>query len=327
MATEPVRLLCWVLVLGAAPCVHAAAAWKPTQNVEIIVPAAAGGASDRTGRLVQRTLRGTKLVDRPIAVVNKPVGGHTIGLNYLNQRPGDGNSLMVVNISLLTDRITGKTTVTHKEVTPLAVLYGDYTTLSVSVSSSVKTCADLIERLKQDPSALSIALAGSLGNANHLGVTLLAKTAGIDIKKLKIVVHKFSAEAMTALLGGHVDVVAAPALLASRYIQGGKLRVLGVSSPQRLGNPLAEVPTFRELGYDAVFSNWRSLIGPKGLGAAQLTYWDGALMRMVQADEWKKEVEKNLSQPIDLFSADSAKFFDEQYNQLSSLLTEIGLAK
>jgi putative tricarboxylic transport membrane protein len=200
---------CWLLLLGLGlPTLAAAPAWKPAQNIEIVVPAAAGGANDLTGRLTQRTLQESKLVDYPIAVVNKPGGGHTIGLNYLNQRAGDGHFLMVETIDLLTNRITGKTSVTHKEITPIAVLYGDYITLSVNAGSALKTCADFLARLKQDPSSLSIALSSSLGNANHLGVALLAKKAGVDIKRMKIVVYNSGAETIAALLGGHVDAVA-----------------------------------------------------------------------------------------------------------------------
>jgi putative tricarboxylic transport membrane protein len=314
-------------LIGRLPVANGQPAWKPTQNVEIIAPAAAGGANDQTARLVHRLLQDTQWVPQPMSVINKPGGGHSIGLAYLNRRPGDAHSLMVETSTMLVNELTGKLNVSHTDITPIAVLYKDYITISVRADSPLKTGRDFIARLKSDPATLSIALSSALANSNHLAAALIAKSSGADVRKMKIVVFNSGAETMTALLGGHVDAVAGPAVLAARLAPEGKIRVLGVTAPQRLGAALAQVPTFNEQGAPAVMANWRSVIGPKGMSAAQIAYWDQALAKIVQADDYKKEVERNLADPEYLGAAAARKYWDAQYAELKVLLNELGLSK
>jgi len=262
-----------------------------------------------------------------MSVVNKPGGGHSIGLAYLNRRPGDAHNLMVETSTMLVNELTGKLNVRHTDITPIAVLFKDYITISVRADSPLKTGRDFIARLKSDPGTLSIALSSALANSNHLAAALIAKSAGADVRKMKIVVFNSGAETMTALLGGHVDAIAGPAVLAARHAPEGKIRVLGVTAPQRLGAVLAQVPTFNEQGTPAVMANWRSVIGPKGLTAAQIAYWDQALAKIVQSDEYKTEVERNLADPEYLGAAAARKYWDAQYAELKSLLSELGLSK
>ena len=322
------RLLALALCLqGSVYNACAQTAWKPAQNVEVIVPAAAGGANDQTGRLVQRLLQDSRVVPQLISVVNKPGGGHSIGLAYLNRKPGDGHNLMVETGTMLVNELTGKLSVRHTDITPLAVLYKDYITITVRADSPLKTGKDFIARLKSDPATLSIALSSALANANHLGAAMLGKQGGADVRKMKIVVFNSGAETMSALLGGHVDVVAGPAVMAARHMPDGKVRVLGVTAPRRLSGVLAQAPTFNELGTPVVMSNWRSVIGPKGLTPAQIAYWDQALAKIVLSDDYRKEVERNLADPEYLGAAAARKFWDAQYEELKVLLVELGLTR
>ena len=319
-----------VVALAAGFSVAAAAqsgSWRPTQNVEIVVPAAAGGANDLTGRLVQRVMQDAKLVPMPVTVVNRPGGGHSIGLTYLNQRAGDGHYLMIETGTMLVNEITGKLNVRHADITPIAVLYRDFVGITVRADSPIRTGRDLVERLKKDPGSVSIALSSALANANHLAAAMVAKSGGADVKKLKIVVFNSGSETMTALLGGHVDAVAGPANLAARHLPEGKIRVIGLAAPQRLGGVLSQVPTFGEQGMPGVLANWRSVIGPKNMTPAQVAYWDQVFAKVVQSDEYKKEVERNLADPIYLGSRDAKKFWDQEYAELKGLLSDLGLSK
>jgi len=321
------RVVAIVLAGFAAQANAQSGSWSPTQNVEIIVPAAAGGANDLTGRLLQRIMQEGKLVPRAVNVVNKPGGGHSIGLTYLNQRAGDGHYLMVETGTMLVNEITGKLNVRHADITPIAVLYRDFVGITVRADSPLRTGRDFVERLKKDPGSLSIALSSALGNANHLAAAMIARNGGVDVKKLRIVVFNSGSETMTALLGGHVDVVAGPANLAARHLPEGRIRVLGVAAPQRLGGVLAQVPTFTEQGTPGVLANWRSVIGPKNMSPAQVAYWDQVLAKVVQSDDYKKEVERNLADPIYLGSRDARRFWDQEYSELKGLLSELNLIK
>ena len=174
---------------------------------------------------------------------------------------------------------------------------------------------------------MSIALAAARGNAYHIASALLAKSLGADIKKLKIVVFNSSGEAMAALLGGHVDVLSATPGGFLPMVEAGKVRVLGLASPARLGGALAKVPTLKEQGMNVVFDIARSVVGPRAMNPAQLVYWDGVFRKMVQTPQWKEAVAKNQWESDYKNSADTTKALKEEYEILKDVLTELGMAK
>jgi putative tricarboxylic transport membrane protein len=323
------RFAATLAVFAGAACAHAAqpAAWKPEQNIEIIVGTAAGSGSDATARLVQKLLQERKLIERPAVVVNKVGGGGALAASYVTQHASSGHHLFVTSPTMLTNNITGKSQVNWTDVTPLAQIGTEYVVFSVRADSAIKTGKDLLAKLKQDPSGITFALANALGNHNHLAVGQIADAAGADTKKLKVVVFQSSTETTTALLGGHVDVVASPASNVIPHAQGGKLRIIAASSEQRLSGPLASVPTWTEQGVKVVSSNWRSVVGPKGMTDAQVRYWDGVFAKMVEQDEWKKDVEAKYFENTYLNGADTRKLMESQHAELTKVLRALGLAK
>lgn len=309
-------------------CCHAAVpTWKPDQHVEIVVATSPGSGSDMMARLLERLLREENLLATPALVVNKPGGGGTIALNYLNQHAGSGNYVMVSSPSLITSYITGISTVNYTEVTPLAQMGADYVGFTVRAESRMKIGRDLIERFKADAGSVSVALANSLGNHNHIATAILAKAAGGNIKRLKVVVFNGSGEAVAALLGGHVDVVANPVAAMLQLFQAGKVRILGVSSEHRLGGALSGIPTWKEMGIPAVSANWRTVIGPKGMSDEQIRFWNDAFSKIVKTSVWKRDLDANLLGDTYLDSQQTKKFMDMQYAELRSVLGELGLAK
>ena len=316
-----------VLSLLAFPAMAASPAWQPERNVELIIPTAAGSGSDRTGRLIQSLMQDKNLVDRAVTVVNKPGGGGTIGLVYLTQQSDVGHHFLVTSPTLLTNHILGKTTVTYRDLTPMAVIGADFVAFSVRADSPIKTGADLVDRLKQDAASVNFALANALGNHNHIAIAEVARTVGADIKSLKVVVFNSSGQVATSLLGGHVDVIASPASQVRQHAKSGKVRVIAVASEQRLAGALASVPTWKEQGVPAVSANWRNVVGTKGMSDAQIAYWDNVFSRLVQQPEWKKAADRTLTANIYLNSAETRKQLDQLYEQLSVTLRALGLAK
>ena len=320
-------ILIAALVLAAlATCAHAQA-WRPQRPVEMVVPTSPGGSIDATARLIQSVAQAGRLVEVPIVILNKGGGAGGIALNYVDQRAGDGHCLLVSTMSLMTNHIQGRSKVTYTDYTPLATLFSEYMTLVVRPGSPLKSGRDIQEKLKRDPQSLSIGVGVALGAANHLTVALLAKAMGLDIKKLKTVVFQSNGEAQTALLGGHVDFSALSVAAALRAYQDGSMRILGVTSEKRGEGALATIPTWKEQGYDVVFSNTRLLFGPKGMSAAQAAYWDGVLGQVVQTKEWKSEAEKDHAVSDYLDSKHAPQRMAAIYNQLKGALIDAGLAK
>lgn len=313
-------------LLVAAMSVHAQA-WQPDRNVEIVINTAPGSGQDSTGRLIQKILQDRKAVPTSITVVNKPGGGGAIAYGYLQSHAANGHFVSIASKSLLTNHISGRSQVTYSDLTPMAILFDEYITVAVKADSPIKSGREIIERLKKDPGALSFGVATSLGNPNHQGIAKALKVSGIDLKKTKTPVFQSGGQAITALLGGHVDAVPGSVGLMRKHLEAGTIRIVAVAAPQRVGGLFANVPTWKEQGADAVVSNWRGLIGPPGMTTAQLAYWDNALKQLSQTDAWKKELADNNWDNEYKTSAETKKYMDAEYAELKAFLMELELVK
>jgi len=215
----------------------------------------------------------------------------------------------------------------HKDFTPVVLLSDEYIGFLVKEDSPLKTGKDLLDVFRTAPDSLPIGIATSAGNTNHIAAAMVAHAAGADVKKLKVVIFGSGGEAMTALLGGHVGLVATPAANSLVHVQAGRMRVLAIAAPQRFEGPLAAVPTWKDQGADVVVANWRPVIGPKGLTAPQVAFWEAAFAKLAQTAEWKSEVARDGSISHFMGSRELASYFDAQYAQFKSALTDLGLAR
>jgi putative tricarboxylic transport membrane protein len=304
----------------------AAQEWKPTKPVEIVATNAPGGGSDRIGRMMIKIISEKKLMPAQVNLVNKPGGGSAVAYNYINQYPANGHFVVMGSRSFLTNHIAGHGP-NPNDFTPVVYLFDEYIAVTVKPVSPIKTGKDLLNFMKRDPTTISFGIATSLGAPNHSGVAAPFKAAGIDIKKMKNVIFPSGGAASTAMMGGHVDVVPISVGFASSLLRNGQARLLAVTSPQRLPGILKDVPTWKEQGADAVVSQWRVLIGPKNMTPEQLAYWENTMKRMMEADEWKNEMEQNFWQANFQGSAATRKFLAKDFDDAKAFLTELGLAK
>ena len=213
------------------------------------------------------------------------------------------------------------------DFTPIASLFNDYVVFAVNADSPIKTGKDLVDRLKSNPRSISVGFATSLGSHNHIAAGLLMKTAGGNARELKSVAFKGSAEAVTALLGGHLELVTTAGGNVAAHVQTGKLRVVAVSADKRLSGVFANVPTWKEQGVNLVYGGWRSIMGPKGLTTAQVAFWESALRKAAQSNEWKAELQRNYWSDDFVTSAQFRKDLDKDYADMKAVLVELGLAR
>jgi putative tricarboxylic transport membrane protein len=318
---------CATIAAGMMHDAHAQSAWKPERNVEIISGTAAGGAVDRANRTVQRIWQENKIVEVPMTVLNKPGGGNTIAWHYINSQPGDAHKVSIAPYTLLTNRIVGTSPMTWSDFTPVSLLFNEYITLAVRADSPIKNANDLIERLKKDPQSLSIAVASTMGNHIHVGAAKPLKAAGVDIRRLRVVAFKSSGESITQLLGGHVDIVSSTTPNVIGQLEGGKIRVIAISSAKRMAGAMAKVPTWSEQGVNMVFTAAQGAIAPRGITPPQIAFWEDAFRKLAQTPEWQKELATNYWESNYLGARDTARFYETQYNEMRDILTELGLAR
>lgn len=304
-----------------------AQSWKPSRNVELVAASAAGGGSDNLARLVQKILQEQKIIDVPMTIINKPASGGVVAWMGLNQNPMEGHHLSISTANLITNHITGRTPMHYTDVTSVAQLFSESAAVAVRADSPIRSGRELAAMLKTDAGAVSAAIGTSLGNTGHIALALITQTAGGDPKKIKAVVFQSVSQGVTALIGGHVDVVATAASNLAVHHGAGRIRIIGLTAPRRYTGALAAVPTWREQGVAVEVDNLRGVIGPKAMSAAQIAYWEGVFAQMVATTEWKAHLEKNQWSDTFAGAAASRKILDDQHSEMRAGLAALGMAK
>ena len=304
-----------------------AQAWRPARHIEFVSGSAAGSASDGVLRTVERMLQEKKLVEVTSSVTNRPGGGGTIAWTFVNQQPADGHHMTLIIGNLISNYITGRSTLNYTDLACAAQLFSEYTAVAVRSDSPVRDARDLMARLKADSAALSAAVGTAFGGSGHIALALAAKDAGGSPKSLKAVVFPGFSQGLAAVYGGHVDLVANPHSSFLAPLKEGRLRVLAIAAPQRLPGDFAAVPTWKELGVDAEIEAFRAIAGPKGLPGAQLAFWESALRKMAETEEWRLMLEKRAW--VSRFAGPDGcqRGLKRQYDQMRAGLLELGLAK
>lgn len=301
--------------------------WSPSRNVEIVVGSAPGGSNDKTARSVEKAIVEAKLIPTSLTVVNRPGGGSTIAFAYVRQKKADPHTLLIGTTALLSNHIVGTSTISYDDFTPVASLFNDYVVFAVNANSPIKTGKDLIAKLKENPQSVSIGFATTLGSHNHIAAGLLAKSIGVNARQLKAIAFKGSAEAITQVMGGHIDLVTTAAGNVANHVAEGRLRVIGVSSPKRFPGALATVPTWKEQGANLVYGGWRAIMAPREITPQQVAYWEGVMRKVTETKEWKEDLERNYWADDFLGSAQFRKELAKNYTDMKSVLVDIGLAK
>jgi len=318
------------VILGAAPWPGGllGADWKPDKSLNLVVAATPGGGYDNLSRPMQRILQEQKLVDPAVVLVHKPGAGGAIGWSYLNQRPNDGHTIAIISGTILGANIMGQSQLKYTDFTTLPLMFNEYIGFHVKADSPIRDGRDLVERLKKDPASLSMSPGTSIGTLPHVAFALVLKKAGFthDMRKMKVVAFNSTGESAVAVAGGHIDIVVTRPSNVAELVKAGRLRTLAVSAPARMPS-IPNVPTWKELGVDAVYGNWFGTIGPRGMTAQQIAWWDETLARLTRHEEWRKELDRNMWSDFYMSSRESRQFLDQQNDELRALMTDIGLAK
>lgn len=306
------------------------AAAYPEKPITVTAPSGAGGGLDTTARALSKVLLETELSKTIITVENKPGGGQAVGLaDFVSQNPADPYRLYLPSVPLLINNLKreGNSPYSFKDLTPLAQLTKDYGAIVVPADSKYKDLKSLFADLKKDPDSLTLAGGSAPGSQDHLVAMLPAVKAGVDATKIKFISYDGGGEAMTALIGGNADVLATDISGTGEYLKSKKVRVLGVSSPERLKGTYADIPTYKEEGIDAEFTIWRGLFGPKDMPDYAVDYWNKTLSEMSRTPEWQQVLESNGWEDGYKNSEDFAAFLEEQEKLVKEILTSLNMQK
>lgn len=233
---------------------------------ECIAPAKPGGGFDLTCKLAQTGLKDTEQLKKPMRVTYMPGGVGAVAYNKIVANdPANGDAIVAFSTGSLLNLAQGKFgQYTEKDVRWLAAVGTDYGMVAVNAESPLKNLNDLAEALKKDPKSISFGAGGSVGGQDWLQTAMVAKAAGVNPKDMTYVALEGGGEAVTAVLGNHINVVSAGIAEMGPHIESGKIRVLAVFSPNRLEGKLKDIPTAKEQGFDVEWPVIRGYyMGPK----------------------------------------------------------------
>lgn len=299
--------------------------WTPEGNVEFIVGAGAGGENDRIARAIQQALQEEGLVPS-MTVVNRPGAGQTLAMTQLAGHRGDPHKIGLISGTFITSVALAGSTL-HQELMPLVKLFDAYQLYYVRADSDIDTLVDIQERLQADPQSVTFAFPVGLGSPLHISAVNLAATADVRPTDVNTVVFESGAELAAQVAGGHVDVGISSIGSALPLVEAGENRFVAIAAPERQWGVLADVPTAREQGVDLVTANPYTVILPQDLSDEQVAFWQGALEQVLENDGFKADLERNFWVAGPIFAPDAAVFVQETYDEMRTVLEEIGFAE
>lgn len=302
-----------------------AAVWQPSGNITYNIGVAAGGSVDLYARGIGQALESLKLVNgQNVVPMNKPGAAGLLVLQAMQKARGDAHQLATFHTGSIAGQVTGVLKADLHEFFPVAMLVEETTLVAVRADSPLRDGREMLEKLRKDPESLKIAVAPLRGLNLHLAIAKPLKLAGVDVARLTVVPFRSSGESVTALLGGHIDVVIATGPSITPQIPAGKIRILVSCAAARGTGPLAEVPTWRELGIAADYVSYNGVLLPPAVDADQIRFWENALRKVSESPDWKQLVEKSGNKPIFKGYVDSHRYLQRELEETQTLVAALG---
>ena len=291
----------------------------PNHPIELIIPYSPGGGSGITGEIMRKIVSDEKLSPQPLTLTYKPGAGGLLGWTYLSNRKGSGYSIATATTGFAFGLLSGQTQLKLEDFTPIAVMLMDTQLIVTYPNSPYKTMKDVIEASRKNPNSVKVGATGAIGP----DATVAGMIESSEKIKLNVIPFMSGGEAMTAIMGGHVDLAISNPNELAPQIFAGKLRPLAVFSEQRLAD-LPNVPTMKEMGYNVTFPTPRGVLAPAGIPKAEEEYLIGLMKRITESKAWAEYAKQNMMSVAFIGGADYAKFLTEQRAQLAAILKSMG---
>jgi tripartite-type tricarboxylate transporter receptor subunit TctC len=294
----------------------------PSRAITMIVPFPPGGVADVTGRPTAAALE--KVLKQPVAITNRPGAGGAVGNAAVANAKPDGYTILMALSSIsvipaadvLFDR---KPAYSLDQFAPIALISADPTILTVHTSVPTKTLKELVALARSKPGQLSYSTSGVYG-ALHMPMEMFLHAAKL---KMRHVPTTGGGPAITALLGGHVDLTAGGPAAITPHVKAGKLRPLASWGPKRHEN-FPDVPTFKENGYDIEYLIWAGMFAPKGTPEPVMKVLRDAARRAVEDPEFKGMMAK-VNSPVHYLDApEFQKFWMADAARLAQVVKVVG---
>ena len=293
----------------------------PTRPVTIVSPYPPGGAADLTARPLAPALE--RVLKQPVVVVNRVGAGGAVGTQFVSMAVPDGYTLILTVFSISTipeaDRVAGrKPRFTRDQFVPIARINADPTLLIAHPSTPWKSVKELVNDAKKRPNEILYVSAGPY-TVSHMAVEVFMQVAGVKMRHLPTT---GGGPAMTALLGGHAFLTALSTGAVTPHAKAGKARVLANTGAKRLA-AFPDIPTLKELGYDAEVYLWTGLFAPRGVPDSVLSILGKAVRQAVADPEFVNASTKMQMLPDYLDAVAFKKWWDNDTERLAAAIRRI----
>lgn len=309
-----------LLALAAAPALAQDA--YPSRAITMIVPFPPGGVADITGRPTAAAME--KILKQPVVIANRPGAGGAVGNAAVANAKPDGYTILMALSSItvipaadaLFDR---KPAYSLDQFMPIALISADPTILVVHPSLPVKSLKELVALARSKPGQMSYSSSGIYG-ALHMPMEMFLHAAKL---KMRHVPTNGGGPAITALLGGHVEMTAGGPAAISGHVKTGKMRPI-VSWGGKRHEAYPEIPTFKELGYDIEYYIWAGMFAPRGTPEPVMKVLRDAARKTAEDPDFKKTM-ANVNSPIQYMDApEFGKYWEADGKRLAALVRVVG---
>lgn len=296
--------------------------WKPSRQVELVVPYSAGGSTDLLARAVEKVW--TKYVDQPLVVVNKTGAGGYEGRSYVASGKKDGHILMMGYGSgedLTTPQLRTVNVDPFKDLTSVSRLSIHSILVAVPANSEFNSVKELVDWAKQTGNPVTAAVSTAAGSVD-LVMRGIGNAAGIEVTTIP---HSGGSQAVTTLVGGQTMMGGGHPSEIMPHVKAGRLKVIGVATPER-DPAVPDVPTLKEQGID--FYTWGSVKGiavANGTPQEAIDYWEGIFKQICEDPDFKAAMEE-LQQPIQYMNAaEYSEFMKQAYADYGKLIKDLNI--
>lgn len=305
-----------LVLLATVPLLAMAQTEFPNQPVRLVVPFPPGGSTDVVARLLGAKL--AEALGQPVVIENRPGAGATLGTEVVVKAAPDGYTLLMTAFPSITTAPISNPAVHYdplRDFTHIAMICTFPNALVVRSDAPFHSVADFVAYAKQNPGAIFYGSAGP-GSAGHLTGELLRRHAGIQIEHVP---YKGAAPAFADLLAGQISASFDGVINAVSQARAGKIRILAVSSEERLAAQ-PDIPTIAETVKGVAGESWFGLAGPAGLPAPIEQKLEQETLRALQAPEVRGRLSETGMTVTALGSAELVKFIERDIQKWTPVI-------
>ena len=296
------------------------------EEIHFLIPGGAGGGWDGTARGVGEALTKSGLVGSA-SYQNMSGGGGGKAIAHIIETANNQQGTMMVNSTPIIIRSLQKVfPQSFRDLTPIAAVIADYGAFVVPAESDLQSWEDVLESYRAEPRKLKVAGGSVRGGMDHLIAAMAFQAAGEEPLKVRYVAYDAGGKAFAGLLSGETQLLSTGVGEVIGQHQQGQVRVLAVTAEERIPD-LPDVPTLKELGYDATFANWRGFFGPPGLPDDQAEAYAGVLGKMYETQEWDEVRGRNVWVNLYKPRAEFVAFLEGQEQMMGDLMRQLGVLK